>query len=53
MKSVTGIMILLAFTLSALAADDPSIRGERRRGIPGGHAGAHRPQHCGRALRHV
>ena len=33
MKSVTGIMVLLAFTLSAFAADDPSIRGERRRGI--------------------
>ena len=33
MKSIMVILVLLAFTLSAFAADDPSIKGEKRRAI--------------------
>ena len=33
MKSAIGILVLLAFTLSAFAANDSSIKGERRRGV--------------------
>ena len=33
MKSIMGILVFLAFTSTAFAADDPSIKGERRRGI--------------------
>ena len=33
MKSIMGILVFLAFTLTASAADDPSIKGEKRRGI--------------------
>ena len=33
MKSMAGILVLLVFTLTAFAADDPSIKGDRRRAI--------------------
>ena len=33
MKSITVILVLLAFTLTAFAANDPSIKGEKRRAI--------------------
>ena len=33
MKSIMVILVLLAFTLSAFAANDPSIKGEKRRAI--------------------
>lgn len=33
MKSMIGILVLLAFTLTAFAADDPSIKGDRRSAI--------------------
>ena len=33
MKSIMGILVFLAFTLTAFAADDPSIKGEKRRAI--------------------
>ena len=33
MKSIMVILILLAFTLTAFAANDPSIKGEKRRAI--------------------
>lgn len=33
MKSIMVILILLAFTPTAFAADDPSIKGEKRRAI--------------------
>ena len=33
MKSIIVILVLLAFTPTAFAADDPSIKGEKRRAI--------------------
>ena len=33
MKSIMGMLVFLAFTLTAFAADDPSIKGEKRRAI--------------------
>ena len=33
MRSTIGILVLLAFTLSAFAANNPSIKGERRHAI--------------------
>jgi hypothetical protein len=33
MKSITVILVLLTFTLTAFAANDPSIKGEKRRAI--------------------
>ncbi len=33
MKSITVTLVLLAFTLTAFAANDPSIKGEKRRAI--------------------
>ena len=33
MKSIMGILVFLAFALTASAADDPSIKGEKRHAI--------------------
>ena len=33
MKSIMGVLVFLAFTSTAFAADDPSIKGEKRRTI--------------------
>ena len=33
MKSIMVILVLLAFTLTAFAANDPNIKGEKRRAI--------------------
>ena len=33
MKSIMGMLVFLAFTFTAFAADDPSIKGEKRRAI--------------------
>lgn len=33
MKSIMGMLVFLAFTLTASAADDPSIKGETRRAV--------------------
>ena len=51
MKNVIALLAAAAIGSTALAADDPSIKGEKRTAIQAAMQGTHRPEHRQRTLR--